>query len=107
MDMNLPADQQHAVYRVLQEALTNARRHAAASEVTITLGQAEEEFRLVVEDNGKGLPPLVESGAGLGVGIPGMRARLAQFGGAVDIASVDGGTVVRARIPTRLATPRL
>lgn len=89
--------------RIAQEALINVYRHADAMKVAVNLGTDQGHLVLEVEDDGKGIPTI---GANLddtiestGVGIPGMRARVRQFGGELLIMGGGTGTVVRARIP--------
>jgi two-component system sensor histidine kinase UhpB len=93
--------------RIAQEALINVFRHAKASEVRVSLMNQNRRTVLEVEDNGKGMPmdgatpdDRIES---LGVGIPGMRARVRQFRGELQITSGANGTVLRAVIPDRMA----
>lgn len=83
--------------RILQEALTNARRHSEARRVVVRLGTTGEEIRLEVADDGHGFDPNV---AGSGVGLKSMRERAAALGGALEVSSAPGeGTVVRVRVP--------
>lgn len=96
-----------ALMRIAQEALINVFRHAKASEVRVSLANQNRRTVLEVEDNGKGMPmegeaidDRIES---LGVGIPGMRARVRQFRGELQITSSANGTVLRAVIPERMA----
>ncbi|MET8154127.1 sensor histidine kinase [Actinoplanes sp. NPDC049668] len=85
-----------ALYRVAQEALTNARRHAAADRVEVVLRCGDADAVLEVEDNGRGFA--VE--AATGTGLPGMRERLAALGGSVRVESAPGrGTRVVACLP--------
>jgi len=83
-----------ALYRVCQEALTNARRHAGADLVRVAL-RFGDAATLEVADNGRGFA--VE--AATGNGLPGMRERLAALGGTVRIESAPGrGTCVTASV---------
>ncbi|GID91538.1 hypothetical protein Adi01nite_09500 [Amorphoplanes digitatis] len=85
-----------ALYRVAQEALTNARRHAAADRVEVVLRCGDADAVLEVEDNGRGFA--VEAAAG--TGLAGMRERLAALGGSVRVESAPGrGTRVVACLP--------
>jgi signal transduction histidine kinase len=88
-----------AIFRILQEGLTNVIRHADASEVKITLKQHEKWFVLSVQDNGKGIA--VEPTEGVySIGIRGMQERAFALGGRVKIISqAKQGTTVIARIP--------
>jgi two-component system sensor histidine kinase UhpB len=92
----LGADADLVVYRVAQEALTNAVRHARASSIALTLSHAGELVTLTVCDDGRGLPEPLEEGSG----ISGMRERALLIHAQFEIrASDDGhGTVVRLRL---------
>jgi len=93
---------QRAVFRILQEALSNVHRHAAAAGAEVDLAVRGGHVALRIADDGRGIGPLdlgPEAGAQLGVGIPGMRTRVAQLGGVLNIASDDAGTVVEATLP--------
>ncbi|EIM25357.1 PAS domain-containing protein,histidine kinase [Microvirga lotononidis] len=96
----LPLDLQRTLLRIAQEALTNAHRHAGASRVVIALRRTFRGVILSIGDDGRGMRRPSPSGhQTLGVGIPGMRIRLHQFGGSLRIRSGRHGTVVRAFIP--------
>ncbi|QEL20426.1 PAS domain-containing sensor histidine kinase [Limnoglobus roseus] len=93
----LPGAVETTVYRVVQEALTNAAKHARAAAVGVTVFAAGGEVRAVVEDDGVGFDP---TGATARLGLVGMRERLAQVGGEVEVESAPGrGTTIIARIP--------
>ena len=79
------------VVRIIQEALTNARRHAEASNVTVTLGSDGESVRVKVEDDGEGF----DLAASRGVGIVGMEERARALGGDLAIKSGEKGTRIR------------
>jgi two-component system, NarL family, sensor histidine kinase UhpB len=84
------------VYRVAQESLTNVMRHAGASEVLVALRNVDGGLRLVVRDNGRGMP----SHADFGAGIAGMHERALHVGGRLTIAPAPaGGTEVRLDVP--------
>ena len=100
----LPRDIEATLFRVVQEALINILRHAHSETARIRLRAAASELTLEIEDHGRGMSPeliarIAERGDGLGVGIAGMRERLAQFGGSMDIQSGTSGTTVRVRVP--------
>jgi signal transduction histidine kinase len=81
--------------RVVQEALTNVRRHAAASEVTVTLSYVDDGVVIDVADNGIGI-----DGAPPGVGLTGMRERMDAIGGTLTVESAPGeGTTVALSVP--------
>jgi signal transduction histidine kinase len=85
-----------ALYRVAQEALTNARRHAEAGLVRVAVRSAGDDAVLEVEDDGRGFEPEATSGGGL----RGMRERLAALGGSVRVESSPGhGTRITASVP--------
>jgi two-component system NarL family sensor kinase len=103
----LPAVLHRPLFRVIQEALANVYRHASASRVCIDMRCMLEHLHLVVQDNGRGMGGSKHSGqrqskpSCLGVGIPGIRARLRQFGGRLVIKSgVRRGTVLHAIVPS-------
>jgi two-component system, NarL family, sensor kinase len=93
---------QHAAFRVIQEALTNAYRHARGTEVAVSLVNLAGLLTLRIADDGQGIRRATGGTADeapLGVGIPGMRARIEQLGGTLGIDSFGGGTVVTAMVP--------
>jgi two-component system, NarL family, sensor kinase len=111
----LPYKTQHSLLRVIQEALSNVFRHARATEVKITIEAGNGNFRVQVSDDGCGMP-FSEAGSNsvaisFGVGIPAMRARLQQIGGALEIHSASapecGGTTVCAVVPHFLPRARV
>jgi two-component system, NarL family, sensor histidine kinase UhpB len=96
-DLRLRPEVELAVYRVAQESLTNVMRHAGASEVLVALQQVDGALRLIVRDDGGGLP--AGDGQG-GAGIAGMSERALHVGGRLTVASSPGGgTEVRLDIP--------
>lgn len=100
----LPTDVEIAIFRVVQECLTNIHRHSGSATATIRLHPQGSLVVLEVKDNGKGMPleKLQELTLGRGgVGVEGMRERLKQLGGTLEIESAATGTLVSARIPVR------
>ena len=101
----LPREKELALFRVLQESLANVHRHSGSKTVSIRLTQLRGETRLEVQDAGRGLELKNGPGSGekepskLGVGIAGMRERLHQLGGRLEIESDHRGTTVRASFP--------
>ena len=99
----LPQDVETAVFRVVQECLTNVHRHSGSDVAKICLARSNGHVRVEVADQGKGIPPekkAAMNSAGMpGVGIRGMRERLRQLGGTLQIASNGVGTVVIAELP--------
>jgi signal transduction histidine kinase len=90
----VPAPVATAIYRVVQESLTNTVRHARASRVEVRLRYSDAEVDVEVSDNGTGGGPVVD-----GHGISGMRERVAALGGALTAGPSTGGFTVRATIP--------
>ena len=84
-----------AVYRIVQEALANVVRHAAATRCTVRLETGPDDLLVTVTDDGRGFTPGPH-----GVGLASMRERAEEMGGECTVqAAPDGGTVVRARLP--------
>ena len=94
---------QQTLLRVVQEALSNVYRHASATRVSVNLRCVGKRLRLVISDDGQGTEETSVHQNGepfrLGVGIPGMIARMRQFGGKLDIQSSPNGTAIRATVP--------
>lgn len=89
-----------ALYRLVQEALTNVLRHAKASQVRVVLDEAEGRLQLSIRDDGQGFNPEAV-GAGHH-GLLGMRYRIESLGGTLQLLSAPGrGTLVLARLPRR------
>jgi len=91
-----------AIYRVIQEALSNVHRHAESRTATISLARHAELVQLEIADEGRGMPPeiLASEGSGFaGVGIAGMRERIRGLGGRLEIQSDGGGTRIQAVLP--------
>jgi signal transduction histidine kinase len=94
----LPAETETALYRIVQEALTNILKHASATRVTVRLSRDERSVSLVVQDDGRGFDP--ESVRQGGLGLIGMRERVALLGGRLTVESSEGaGTMLRAEVP--------
>lgn len=91
-----------AAYRVVQEALTNALRHANAAEIFVRLEVVQNALEIEVTDDGRGLTPVdgdVQR-PGSGLGLASMRERMVLLGGRFEInSSHEGGTTLRARVP--------
>jgi signal transduction histidine kinase len=93
----LPPDLEIAVYRLVQEAVNNAIKHADASRIEIAIADGDGVLRARVSDDGAGFDP---AQADEGFGLTGMRERAALLGGRVAIDSTIGrGTVVEAELP--------
>ena len=98
-NMALSPEQSTALFRILQEILTNVARHAQATNVDIRLEQSGEQVVLQVGDNGKGISGVEQSGP-KAFGLLGMRLRAQQQGGSCDIQGTPGtGTTVTVTIP--------
>lgn len=106
----LPPEVEIVVYRVVQEALTNVLKHAEARGVSVVLDHAATQFRVIVEDDGKGFDAHVldrTKRATSRFGLSGMRERLARIGGTMMIESTPGaGTSVFIQIPLAVASER-
>jgi two-component system sensor histidine kinase UhpB len=90
------ADADAAIYRLVQEGLTNAARHGAAKQVWIAITTTDNTIRVTLEDDGVGFV----AGSGGGMGLKGMRERLAALGGDLSLgARPGGGTRLEAAIP--------
>lgn len=88
-----------ALFRILQEALTNVARHSGASKVNVTLSKADHEIVLVVNDNGRGIAEDEKTSRG-SLGILGMSERVLRFDGRLEINGIPGeGTHVSVKIP--------
>jgi signal transduction histidine kinase len=95
-----------AVYRALQESLTNIARHSGAKNAWVVLLVEDGDLHFEVEDDGRGIAP--EDLAKLrSLGLRGMRERVAYLGGSFEVARAPrGGTRLRAQVPTRSRRPR-
>src|SRR5215831_962121 len=100
----LPGETELALFRVLQESLTNVSRHSGSGTASVKLARCNGEILLTIADRGSGLrgrrtlndsDELVD----MGVGIPGMRQRLQQLGGRLELDSDVHGTTIRAVVP--------
>jgi PAS domain S-box-containing protein len=100
----LPQEVETTLFRVVQEALINIHHHAGSSTARIRLSDDGGRLVLEIEDRGRGmsadlLARLKAGGAAYGIGLAGMRERLEQLGGALDIDSTDRGSTIRATVP--------
>jgi signal transduction histidine kinase len=104
----LPRERETAVFRVVQECLTNIHRHSGSPTAKVRITQDDGHVRVWVEDKGKGIPPekraQIASSGTPGVGVRGMRERLRQLGGDMEIHSESGkGTKISVQLPTTSA----
>jgi PAS domain S-box-containing protein len=101
----LPTEAELAMFRVLQESLTNVHRHSGSETAEVRLLKEDGNAVLEVEDKGKGFnSAMLEQGSqdwmgALGVGVRGMNERMRQLKGKLEIMTREGGTLVRAIIP--------
>jgi signal transduction histidine kinase len=95
-----------ALFRVLQESLTNVHRHSRAASADIKMEADAEQIAIEIRDHGRGMPQQVleqvEEGARLGVGLAGMRERIRELGGEFSVSSDEHGTTVHATVPLSL-----
>ncbi|HSL22782.1 MAG TPA: ATP-binding protein [Vicinamibacterales bacterium] len=99
----LPREIELTFFRIAQEALTNVHRHAGTCSARITLQRDADSATIEIRDDGRGMPSEVLSAAGsdlyrLGVGLAGMRERVRQLGGELNVSSGPAGTVIRSTI---------
>ena len=102
---NLPPAIEQGIYRIAQEALTNAARHAGATQLKVTLSR-NGTVSLTVADNGRGFDVNgIHTHGGDHVGLQLMRERAAMMGGVLDIASTPGAGTPGAGTTVRLVVP--
>jgi PAS domain S-box-containing protein len=101
----LPRDVELAIFRVLQESLTNVHRHSGSPTAQIRMRVDDCSVTLEVQDRGKGISPEIldqnrqDSVSALGVGLRGMSERMRQLGGTLELSSGSQGTTVVATVP--------
>ncbi len=105
----IESDKEVALFRVVQEGLTNVLRHSGSSQALIRVQRSPNEIQISVEDHGKGidaetLAKLASHHETIGVGIPGIRERLNQLGGTLEIHADKSGTRIVASVPAGEAT---
>jgi two-component sensor histidine kinase len=106
----LPISVEIALFRVLQESLTNVTRHSGASDVSVCFRRYFDQIVLEIRDNGTGIPPellsrLREGHAQTGVGLAGMRERIHELKGKLEIDSNGQSTTLRAIVPHHATDP--
>jgi signal transduction histidine kinase len=103
----LASDLETAVFRVIQECLTNVFRHSKARQVWVTLAQRDGQLAITVRDDGKGVGREITEFRpdSVGVGIGGMRQRVKEFGGEVRLSNTNPGTLVEVVMPFRSLSP--
>jgi signal transduction histidine kinase len=106
----LPRHLETALFRIVQEGLTNVHRHSGSPTVTIRIMRSSDEVSVAIADSGSGIPKQqireIEAGRSSGVGLQGMRERVRQLGGSFKIRSSHKGTVVTTRLPLDKQTDR-
>jgi signal transduction histidine kinase len=104
----LPRELETAIFRVVQECLTNVHRHSESPTARIRVGYHGNEIRLEIADKGKGIPPekrkAIATTGVPGVGIRGMRERVRQLGGVLEVQSDGNGTNVMVGLPLASAS---
>ena len=103
----LSSECETAIFRIVQECLTNIHRHSGSPTASIRIGRGPREVRVEVSDQGKGISVQKQRNSGQikrGVGIRGMQERVRQLGGRLEIQSSKGGTTVIAILPTESRT---
>jgi signal transduction histidine kinase len=102
LDCQLSIDQATALFRVAQESLSNVHRHSGSIWARVSVRSCGKTVVLAVEDRGRGLPhpgPEVGGVQEMGVGVSGMRVRLEQLGGRLELLPLPAGLLVRATLP--------
>ena len=106
----LPHDMEIAIFRIVQECLTNIHRHSESATATINMEAEDSRIVVRVQDRGKGIPVKrqeeLNSTDRTGVGFRGMRERVRQLGGSLTIQSDTNGTVIVACLPLRMGSDR-
>jgi signal transduction histidine kinase len=100
----MPKDIELALFRVLQEGLTNIHRHSGSKSATVRISYGSGQVSLVLQDFGKGISEATleefrKTSTGSGIGLAGMKERIAELGGSLDIESGERGTTVLVRVP--------
>jgi PAS domain S-box-containing protein len=99
----LPREMETALFRIVQEALTNVQRHSGSAVARLRLRREPNRLHLEIEDEGRGLPPRLRNHEGAltasGLGIAGIQQRVRELGGRLEIRSEDDGTKVAITIP--------
>ena len=101
---HLPKDLELALFRILQEALTNIHRHSKSASAEVSISMQAQEVTMIISDHGKGIPPETLSnfktnGTRVGVGLAGMKERVMEFKGSLEIQSDGAGTKITVRMP--------
>jgi signal transduction histidine kinase len=107
----MPESVELALFRALQEGLTNAHRHSASPNVDVKFQRFPDRAVLEIQDFGRGLPQAVierfeRTGSGSGVGLAGIRERMKELGGDFTISTTSAGTILRSTVPLTVAKDR-
>jgi signal transduction histidine kinase len=99
------------LFRVLQESLTNIHRHSGSPSAEIRVSSSSHQVRLAIQDHGKGIPAALlqefrNTSMGMGVGLAGIRERVSEAGGSLDIHSEGRGTLLQVTLPLASAAER-
>lgn len=101
----LPSEMELALFRIVQESLTNIQRHSQSDTVWVTLSEHHDRAEIRVTDSGVGIPPetieRIRQGKLEGAGLRGMYERMRELGGRLEIESTGMGTAVSAVLPLR------
>jgi signal transduction histidine kinase len=107
----LPRDLALSIFRIVQESLTNIHRHSGSGSAHVRIDRSPHEITLEVRDTGRGISPeilsKISSGRSPGVGLRGMRERIRQFNGHLDIHSDQEGTRIFVLLPVRHAAEQV
>jgi signal transduction histidine kinase len=102
----LPTEMEIAIFRIVQECLTNVHRHSGSNIAHVKVAYNGGYVRLMISDAGKGIPPKIQqalkSVGKMGVGFRGMRERIMQLGGALELQSGEDGTIVTCTMPAQM-----
>ncbi|HEX8896057.1 MAG TPA: PAS domain-containing protein [Terriglobales bacterium] len=98
-----PIELEIAIFRVVQEGLTNVHRHSGSPTAIVSLGVEDSQVHLKVIDHGRGIPSQAlaarQEDSSIGIGLPGMRERTRQLGGMMEIDSSGEGTAIHVTLP--------
>jgi signal transduction histidine kinase len=105
----LSKEKEISIFRIVQECLTNIHRHSESATAAVRFIQHDNRIQVEIKDAGKGIPEerqrALSAHSGSGVGFRGMRERLRQVGGTLEIESSNNGTIVTATLPTGGTAP--
>jgi PAS domain S-box-containing protein len=97
----LPMDMETAIFRIIQESMTNVHRHSGSKTAAVRLSRTPQEITVEIRDEGVGIPRELSQG----VGLRGMRERVRQFHGSLEVVSDNPGTRLTARFPVPVGDP--